>query len=217
MNDPRSDSFHPLDDPQITRLYRETRDAEPPDWLDQRILLAAQAALEEQQQPAAAIPLPKPRPRRMWRLPLTLAATVMLAVGLIRLLPPVDLMSGMPTVLQEEKAAQVRSSAAADKVTPLAESAKSRGKQRNQPSAPAAAAPGAPVMESRQQQLSPTLSVQGDQPLAGDEQATTEADNQAKWLAEIAELRRQGRHAEAEASLAAFRRHYPNAAAEPLR
>ncbi|NJM13257.1 MAG: DUF3379 domain-containing protein [Synechococcaceae cyanobacterium SM1_2_3] len=127
MNDPRSNSLDPLDDPQITRLYREIRDAEPPDWLDQRILLAAQAALEEQQQPAAAIPLPKPRPRRMWRSPLTLAATVMLTVGLIRLLPPTSEMSEMPTVLQEEKAAQLRPSAAADQVAPLAGSAKSRG------------------------------------------------------------------------------------------
>ena len=71
-------------------------------------------------------------------------------------------------------------------------------------------------MESRQQPL-PTLSAQGNQPVAGHEQAATEADNQAKWLAEIAELRRQGRHIEAEASLATFRRHYPDAAAEPLR
>ncbi|NJM13258.1 MAG: hypothetical protein HC889_16540 [Synechococcaceae cyanobacterium SM1_2_3] len=53
--------------------------------------------------------------------------------------------------------------------------------------------------------------------MAGHEQARTEADAQAKWLAEIAELRRQGRQAEAEASLAAFRRHYPHAAADPLR
>ena len=215
MNDPRSDSFHPPDDPQITSLYQETRDAEPPDWLDQRILLAAQAALD--QQSASQIPRLKRRRNRIWMLPLSLAATVVLAVGLVRLLPPASEMNGMPAVLQEEKAAQVRSSAVADKVAPLAESAKSRGNQRNQPTAPAAtAAPGAPAMESHKQP-SPTLSAQGNQSVAGDEQATTEADNQAKWLAEIAELRRQGRQAEAEASLAAFRRHYPDADAESLR
>lgn len=214
MNDPRSDAFHPLADPQLTSLYRETREAEPPDWLDQRILSAAQTALD--QQSASQIPRPKQRRHRIWMLPLSLAATVVLAVGLIRLLPPADQMSGMPTVLQEEKAAQVRSRAAAEKDAPLADSAKSRGDQINQSSAPAAAAPGAPVMESRQQ-LSPTLSVQGDQPVAGHEQATTEADDQAKWLAKIAELHRQGRHTEAKASLAAFRQRYPNATVEPLR
>ncbi len=206
MNDPRSDSFHPPDDPQITSLYRETCDAEPPNWLDQRILSAAQTALD--QQSTSQNPRLKRQRHRAWMLPLSLAATVVLAIGLVRWLPPASEISGMPAVL-EEKAAYSRSRAAAEKDAPLAKSADStKVDQANRPAAPA--------MESRQQP-SPTLSAQGNPSVAGHEQATTKADNQAKWLAEIAELRRQGRHTEAEASLTAFRRHYPDAAAESLR
>lgn len=215
MNDHRHSELNPLDDPRIACLYRETCDAEPPDWLDQRILSAARTALDRQ--PTSAIPLPKQRRNRIWTLPLALAATVVLAVGLIRLLPPANEISRMPAALEEKAARSLAKPVVAEKDAPLAKSADStKADQANQSvSPPAAATPRAPAMELPQHP-SPTLSGQGDQP-AAHQQAGTEALDRVKWLAEIAELRRQGRHAEAEASLTAFRRVHPATAEQPLR
>ncbi|MCB1826553.1 MAG: hypothetical protein KDJ54_19025, partial [Candidatus Competibacteraceae bacterium] len=80
MSDPRNAEFH---DEDLSALYRATRDPEPPAWLDQRILTAANAA----PQPAPALAPPRSRRRRTrpWAVPAALAATVVLAVGIVRL------------------------------------------------------------------------------------------------------------------------------------
>lgn len=78
MND-RSDEPH---DEFLSALYRETREAEPPSWLDRRILMMAKAAAEPR--PAPVVPLPERRPTR-WAVPLALAATVVLTVGVVRM------------------------------------------------------------------------------------------------------------------------------------
>ena len=69
---------------------------------------------------------------------------------------------------------------------------------RQEPAAPRSAAPA-----QRLQKAAPAVGPATDQ----------ERSSPAQWRADIAELRRQGRHAEAEARLAEFRRRYP---AEPL-
>ena len=74
MTEPRQDT---PGDPQLSHLYREHAQDEPSAAIDQRILAAAQQAVATR----------PPSPRRAgwwqrWRLPLTLATTVMLTVSL---------------------------------------------------------------------------------------------------------------------------------------
>lgn len=70
-------------DEQITHLYQETSVVEPPEWLDRRILMVATAAVTAPSPVTQA--LPKRRNPR-WLAPLALAATVILTVGLVRLM-----------------------------------------------------------------------------------------------------------------------------------
>jgi hypothetical protein len=122
MNDPRHDEFEPLDDEGVSGLYRQTRDVDPPAGLDQRILRAARTAVNRP--PTLGKPWPKPHRARNWTLSLALAATVALAVGLIRVAPPVGESSGISAQL-EEKAARFQAESAAGKDAPKANSAQS--------------------------------------------------------------------------------------------
>ena len=83
MSDPRDREFH---DEDLSALYQSTRDLEPPAWLDQRILKAAEASVR----PSATPAVPQQRHfghrrRRSWRLSAALAATVVLAVSVVQL------------------------------------------------------------------------------------------------------------------------------------
>jgi hypothetical protein len=224
MNDPRPGEWNEPDevrDERLSELYRAASAAEPPAWLDQRILAAARTAVEPR--PTPSIPLPRRRRFRFWGAPVALAATVVLAVGLLRWLPPVGELGGMATPM-EEKAARS-----------LAQPAAKLDAARTESVQPTLSAPAAPPPPP------PPPSVKPDEqrltrPRAMPEPARSEsfqaaparrpADEEAApiqqranrrspaaWRAEIAELRRQGRIAEAEARLAEFRRHYPH---EPL-
>ena len=226
MNDFRpgeSEKPDELHDERLSELYGATRDVEPPVWLDQRILAAARAAVE------------KPRLKRtfpwyrrhgfpFWAAPVALAATVVLAVGLLRWLPPASDLSGMPAPV-EEKASRSLASPAAELD---AAQAKSAGTAAAPPAAPdPAALPPAkpeerPLMRSR---TMPVESLRSESPQAApmlkgaaDEEAARVRErlddrSPAEWRAEIAEVYRQGRKAEAAALQAEFRRRYPD---EPL-
>jgi hypothetical protein len=153
-----------------------------------------------------------------------LAATVVLAVGLLRWLPPASDLSGMPAPV-EEKASRSLASPAAELD---AAQAKSAGTAAAPPAAPdPAALPPAkpeerPLMRSR---TMPVESLRSESPQAApmlkgaaDEEAAPVRErlddrSPAEWRAEIAELYRQGRKAEAAALQAEFRRRYPD---EPL-
>lgn len=76
MNDDRRDELH---DASLSELYRETRTVDPPAWLDRGILDAARSAVAPR--PPSRL---KPRNSR-WRVPLALAATVVLTVGVLRM------------------------------------------------------------------------------------------------------------------------------------
>ena len=238
MNDLRHDEFEPLDDQRLSGLYRETRGVEPPDGLDQRILTAAWAAVEPRLTPV--IPLPKPPQRaRRWTLPLTLAATVALAVGLIRVLPPAGERSGMPAALEEKAARSLSQPAAEQDASKVrrAESTMADHADRADRASPASIPPTAPAGGALQSAPQPALAApkastehrlrEPPSPVAPAKRNVETAPDRdrakqrppAEWLAEIAELRRQGRTAEAEARLTEFRRHYPDhppgAVAEP--
>lgn len=77
-----TERYDGLADEQITHLYQETSVVEPPEWLDRRILMVATAAVTA---PPVTQALPKRRNPR-WVAPLALAATVVITVGLVRLM-----------------------------------------------------------------------------------------------------------------------------------
>lgn len=182
MNPSRDSTLHDPDlhDPALSELYRETVRTEPPAWLDERILAAAQTA--EARRPARILPLRRPGIRR-WAIPAALAATVVLGTGVIQrvrhageLAPVMERKAALPPV---ESAAKLDAMPAA----PL------------QPAAPAANLPR-PMLRSVEQKSTAIREETERTPAA--------------WLADIAELRRQGRMKEAEAQLAQFRQRYPH-------
>ena len=230
MNDPRPGELNELgevQDERLSELYRVTRDAEPPAWLDQRILTAAQTAM--QQRPASTISWLRPRGFRFWAAPVALAATVVLAVGLLRGLPPAGDLSGIPAPMAEKAAPPL--------ARPAAELNAARAKNADAAvTPPAASSPTLPssVKPDEQHRIRSRAipeAVRSESFQAAparrpaDEEATSlqqPADHRspAAWRAEIAELRRQGRTAAAEARLAEFQRQYPHESldeAEPPR
>ena len=236
MSDPRDAEFH---DEDLSALYQVTRDPEPPAWLDQRILTAANAT--PQPVPTLA-PSPSRRRRtRLWAVPAALAATVVLAVGIVRLARESGEWGPSPenkTSLHSaaESAAEADTTAAGraqssdhDRPSspavelrptmPLGEAV--RVAPQSLPALPAAAPPVELEQESMPRRPAPAererardwlraapTGQRADQGAAS--QDRSDQYSPEEWLAAIAELRRQGRTAEADAKLAEFRRRYPD-------
>ena len=232
MNDPRPgerDERDELHDERLSELYRATHEVEPPVWLDQRILMAARTAVEKPR-PPPAIRWFRWRSLQFWTAPVALAATVVLAVGLLCWLPPASELGGMPAAVEEKAAPSLARPAAESDAAPArdAESAVAP------PAAPSPAALPPEKLDEQQRTRSRTMPKEAVRSesfqaaparrLSDGEAAPVQewADRRppAAWRAEIAELRRQGRNAEAEARLAEFRRQYPDESlndAEPPR
>ena len=222
MNDPRPDEWNALDevhDERLAELYRTTRHADPPAWLDQRILTAARTAVKPRRTPA--IPWFRRRGPRFWAAPVALAATVVLAVGLWRGLPPAREISERPTAVEEKTAQSLAPPAANLNAAPT----NSADTAVAPPAAPSAAPPpkldeqrllrprAIPMEPMRSESLQAAPARRPADEEAASIQKRIERRSPTAWRAEIAELRRQGRNAEADARLAEFRRHYPE---EPL-
>lgn len=240
----RDDELH---DETIAALYRPTRQAEPPEWLDRRVLMAARAAV------GSRAPTPsKPRKNR-WTMPLALAATVVLTVGVVRVVREsgefksqarMEAVVPMAEPVAREDAAAVGNASPAmggagtgsgkTPARPPAEApisppaAASEGAIRNNltPSSPPPAAPAHPVARAAPaepaelKEHAPAVDdLKKDEALRGRKRAFEAGmmgdrdplfrRQQEEWLKKIAELRRQGRTAEAEAELAEFRRRHP--------
>lgn len=242
MSDPRDAEFH---DEDLSALYRVTRDPEPPAWLDQRILTAANAAPQPVQM---LTPSPSRRRRtRLWAVPAALAATVVLAVGIVRLARE----SGEWGPLPENKTLHSTAESAAEADATAA--GRAQFSDHDRPSSPAVelrptmplgeavrvapqslpALPAAAPPVKLEEELMPRRSAPAERERAREErerardwlraaptgqrvdQGAASQDrldrySPEEWLAAIAELRRQGRTAEADAKLAEFRRRYPN-------
>ena len=242
MSDPRDAEFH---DKDLSALYRVTRDPEPPAWLDQRILTAANTAPQPVQ---TLTPSPSRRRRtRLWAVPAALAATVVLAVGIVRLARESGEWGPLPENKTLHSAAE--SAAEADATAagraqfsdhdrpsspavelrptmPLGEAV--RVAPQSLPALPAAAPPVELEQESMPRRPAPAererareererardwlwaapTGQRADQDAAS--QDRSDQYSPEEWLAAIAELRRQGRTAEADAKLAEFRRRYPD-------
>lgn len=169
-------------DSPLSRVYRETGREEPPARLDAAILAQAQGG-------PAAHRGGKPR----WLMPLSLAATLVLAVGVVLFmvregagpLPPEEL---MPVKAPETKAP--------------------------------APGPAAPVVIEKSPVVTPKATVTPKEvPTVTPKEAPRFEPREVvippkkppeAWLAEIEALRKVGRHAEADAELAKFRQRYPD-------
>ena len=170
-------------DSVLSRAYRETGREEPPVHLDAAILAQAKAAVVSRRSG-------KPR----WFMPLSLAATVVLSVGVVLLMSregvtpvPMETPSPMPDALVSKPTAPTAPAVIekAPVVTPKATVAPKE--------VPVVTPKEAPRFE-------PRVFTPKEVPVA----KTPE-----QWLVEIEALRKAGKHAEADAELAKFRQRYP--------
>lgn len=200
-------------DPKLSQAYHELGREEPPRALDDAILAAAHRA--ERTHPAPLLSPGVGRPaRERWTFPLAAAAVIMLSVGVV-----MHLQQEQPGIDGIQVAAEKLPSVPASAPAPVAEAPK--------PAPPAvASAPGpapapAEVASSRNREpmvMQRTEEGMRDRADSAERQVLSEAtakrsqdagETPEKWLERIAELRRAGRHDEADKALAEFRQRHP--------
>jgi hypothetical protein len=166
-------------DEKVSAGYRALGSEEPPRALDDAILAASRRS-----------------PAR-WRVPLSIAAVLVLAVGVtLRMLPQkpdAESVALAPQVIETPRPASAPPSQPKDQPR-LAASAMSENRARAEAAAPAAA-PAAAASARRDE--------------VGLRTAKSSLDPET-WLKRIAELRKEGRQREADESLAEFRKRYPD-------
>lgn len=181
-------------DGRVSSAYRGLGREEPPAGLDAAILAAAR------------------RPRRRWAVPVSIAAVVVLAAGVtlrVQLEKPelAEPVAVAPRVLEAPATPPVALSEG-KKESREADAAPGR----SAPPAPTAgAAAQAPAAEALAQRF---RSEQAKRPIARDNLAvgkiSSAPETPEAWLERIARLRAEGKHQEADASLAEFKRRYPD-------
>jgi hypothetical protein len=200
------------DDTKISRRYRSLAREEPPRHVDETILAAARRAAD-----ARPAPLVVPTGRRRWYFPLAAAAIIVLAVAVTmhveRQEPDLEMAEAPvppPAPASEEPAARAQAPAEPPRAfTPDPKPAPPRA------AAPAPAA--VPEVSGRQDAVGAIREAPGKRAaLQSRAEATAGAvsglgkASPEQWLQGIADLRRQGRHEEADKALAEFRRAYPD-------
>jgi len=194
-------------DEKVSAGYRALGSDEPPRALDEAILAAARR-----------------RPSR-WRVPLSIAAVLVLAVGVtLRMLPQrpdAESVALAPQVMPTPRPAAPAPAAEAAKPVapaPSRELARAAAPAASASDTAKAAAP-APVQEGARPAA--RAAAAADAAVAGAAaEPRMRAESAAKlssapltpevWLARIAELRKEGRTREADESLAEFRKRYPD-------
>lgn len=160
-------------DSPLSRAYRETGREEPPAHVDAAILAQAKAAVGARRS--------KPR----WFMPLSLAATVVLSIGVVLLLSR----EGVTPVPMETPVLKP--------TTPMAPTVVEK--------APVVT-PKATVTPKETPRFEPRVFTPKEAPVA---------KSPEQWLAEIEALRKAGKHIEADAELAKFRQRYPDYPIKP--
>jgi hypothetical protein len=220
-------------DPKLSRRYRELGAEEPPRELDQAILAAAHRAADR-----AHAPLVAPAGRHRWYFAFGAAAVLVLAVAITvqveqrpdaeALLPPT---ASVPPerVDRFDTPAEKENKAQAEPSKPLADAGPPPARERRtapaQQAAPAASPPAevkpqaaeaarADRLEARQQQA-PAVEPQNTQAPAAPAPASRAFASAValppeRLLERIAELRKEGRHEEADKALEEFRKQYPD-------
>jgi hypothetical protein len=220
------------EDPKLSQRYRELPREEPPRHLDEAILAASRRAAESR--PA---PLVVPSGRRRWYFPLAAAAIIVLAVAVTvhveRQQEKLDVVEApVAAPAREEQAAAAQAPAEPPRAftpdpTPQAgakrdaEPLADLRKSQPAPSSPPAAAP-APAQDAlgglresaRADEAKPQARMEMQSAMR--QKATVAAASAfsgaspEQWLQGIDDLKRQGRHEEAERELAEFRKRYPD-------
>jgi hypothetical protein len=202
------------EDPKISQRYREVPREEPSPEIDAAILAAARRAAETR--PA---PLVVPSGRRRWYFPLAAAAIIVLAVAVTvqverqqpdpeLAVPPVTgpkAPTDEQTVPSERTVEEVKPARKpAPTFTPKAEAPRElRGQRdaaRSEPQVAQAPAPASP----------PAAAPPSDPAPEARAMAKLAVEPPERWLERIAELRKLGKHEEADKALAEFRRAYPD-------
>ena len=192
------------EDPKISQRYRELGREEPTPQIDAAILAAARRAAETR--PA---PLVVPSGRRRWYFPLAAAAIIVLAVAVTvqveRQQPDPEI--AVPPVTEPKVPTD-------DRTVPQPAPTFTPEPKPEAPASPPAAAPPSdpasgmresrradPAAERAEAQRAPAPAARAMGKLA--------VEPPEQWLERIAELRKQGKHEEADKALAEFRRAYP--------
>ena len=200
-------------DPKVSERYRELASEEPPRDLDQSILAAARRANDR---PHA--PLVTPAGRHRWYYAFGAAAILVLAVAVTvqieRQRPDPELVSDAPVPQERQEDPPKAESGFTPDPAP----------KRQEPPRELArdAAPETPAIGSAASRQEPAAEGQKPEaradsaprpmaaPAAGARMAEQAAESPERWLERIVQLRKEGRHEEAEKQLAEFRKRYPD-------
>jgi hypothetical protein len=238
---PREDTDRMLDrylqgDSTLSKIYQGTTSGTPSTALDAAILAKARAAAEER-----ALKRRK-RALQRWMIPASLAAALVLTVGLVTFMSehggaplaprqpigqrqqPVELSAPEVPLPQQGEATRQPQRSSVDEQVPGKQAdtlrsdvvtPESGASQALQPatSAPAQRSLLKGEAKHEQPQIEKTGKT-GQRVPAG--AAAEPASSPQEWLKQIAELRKQGRLSEAQASLAEFRRRYPDYPVETI-
>ena len=194
-----TDQHHdPEDLRRVSRRYREMGAEEPPRALDDAILATARRSA-------------RPWTQR-WAVPLSLAAVVVLSVTVTLRIqheqPGIEspVPQAVPPLAAVKEAAKEISNEVVKPVAPE----EVKIPRRKAAERPAPAVPAAPPARAPQPAPIQALAKRADRAEAqAAPQAQKPADTPERELERIAELRRQGRHDEADRALAEFRKRYP--------
>ena len=208
------------DERKISERYGELPPEEPPRHLDEAILAASRR--ETRSRPA---PLVVPSGRRRWYFPVAAAAIIVLAVA-VTVHVERDETNFDVAEAPAEQAPAPEAAGKRETFTPDPKPAPQlRDLYKAQPAQPAPAAPPPPAEEpanrARAMARADTEQAQAREetraPAASPARAASDRLASAaavaspeQWLQGIADLRRQGRHEEADRQLAEFRKRYPD-------